>query len=687
MNKRLFTVFAATLFLLAPLFLSGQAGVRGHITGGEGIDAINAAQEFRIGVQAFNRFAFNEAIHAFERALSFRPGEAIIMDWLGRAYYRSGLESIALQQWRAAVEAYGRQTEEAMVLASRIETVSNRRTFLQVANDNVRYVQSGRYPGTLGNHVLYRQPTSVLPLSDGSAWVVAFGSNELVRIGVNGTVRERRRGPIQGFDRPYDLVRGLDGRMYVSEYRGGRVSILCPEGHWQAHIGSRGRGNGQFIGPKNMAIDEYGYLYVVDFGNRRVSKFDPDGRFILSFGTRGPDFNGFRSPTGIAARDGRVFVADSLSRRIYTFDQNGNHLGILTDGLVAPESLRFISDGRMLVADGNRVILVDPNTAIVRDLGLVGNARTRIISADMDANGNLLAVNFDGSEVSVLTRFDDMASGLFVQIERVHSERFPQVTVEVRVEDRLRRPIVGLEGLNFVLTEGGRMVQGQQFHMPAYRINRSAVSVLMERSPETLALRDNLAVAIRDINGALGTSGRIVSVVSAGEQPHRERHENALEAAARGNAAAFNNRWRFDLGLRLAATDLLAAEQKRSVVYVGSGNLGALAFEQYSLSELAAYLANNAVIFNAVLVGNSPPSQEILYLTAQTGGQALFLFRPEGIREMIENIALAPSGLYTISFRSGLPSDFGRAWLPLEAEVYLMERSGRDIAGYFPPLE
>jgi len=681
---------AAALFLLVPLLLSGQAGgTRGHVTGGSDINAVYAAQEFRLGIQAFNRFAFNEAIHAFERALSFRPGEAIILDWLGRAYYRSGFENIALQQWRAAVEAYGRSSEMGMILASRIETVSNRRVFLPIADDNVRYVQSGRYPGQIGEQSLYRQPTSVLPQPDGSAWVVAFGSNELVRIGVNGTVKDRRRGPLQGFDRPYDLVRGLDGRMYVSEYRGGRVSVLCPQGHWQGHIGSRGRGDGQFIGPENMAIDEFGYLYVVDYGNRRVSKFDPDGAFILSFGSRGFGFNGFRSPTGIAALDGRVFVADSVSRSIYTFDHNGSFLGVLpvTESLRAPESLRPVSDGSILVADGNRVLLVDPNTAIARQLGLVGNARTRVITADLDANGNLLAVNFDESEVSLLTRFDDLASGLSVQIERVNAERFPTVTVDVRVEDRLRRPIVGLEGLNFVLTEGGRLVQGQQFHTPAYRVNRADVSVLVERSPETLALRDSLAVAMGDINSALGASGRIVSVVSAGEQPHRERHENALEAAARGNAAAFSSRWRFDLGLRLAATDLLPGEQKRSVVYVGSGNLGALAFEQYSLSELAAYMANNAIVFNAVIVGSGPPSEELRFLARETGGETQFLLRPEGIGRMIGDIGRAPSGLYTLSFTSQLPTDFGRAWLPLEAEVYLMERSGRDAAGYFPPLE
>jgi DNA-binding beta-propeller fold protein YncE len=448
-----------------------------------------------------------------------------------------------------------------------------------------------------------------------------------------------------------------------------------------------------FVGPQNLTVDEDGYLYIVDYGNRRISKFDPDGVFVLSFGYKSAVFPGMSSPTGIAARSGRVYAADSVAKCIYVFDPNGNYLGILTDGLTGPESLRFLSDGRLLAADTNRVLLIDTDSAIVRELGVAGNPKTRIVGADMDSNGNLLAANFAAGEVSVLTRFDDLASVLFVQIERVYADQFPQVTVEVRVEDRLRRPIVGLEGLNFFLSEGGRQVGEENFLTPAYRINRSDVSVLFERSPQTAGLRDDFIAAIRDINSAMGPQGQIISVVSAGEQPQRElgvgasMHGNALETAARGNSARYSARWRFDQGLRLAATDLLPGEKKRSVVYVGSGSLGVLSFEQYSLSEMAAYLANNGIVFNAVLVGNAPPSEEIRYLCRETGGKALPLYRPQGIKEMIETLAYAPTGLYFMRYRSALPTDFGRAWLPIEAEAYLMERSGRDSSGYFPPLE
>jgi DNA-binding beta-propeller fold protein YncE len=685
--KKRFRAAVCALCLLAPLL---RAQDRGPVSGSD-MNTVNAAEEFRIGVQAYYRYAFNEAILSFERALSFRPGEALILDWLGKAYYRSGFEETALRQWSAAAEAYGSGSGPGMILLSRIETVANRRFLLPVADDEIRYVEAGRYPGRYGDYVLFRQPTAVLPEADGSAWVVAYGSNEIVRIDVNGVVKDRKRGPLNGFDRPYDLVRGTDGRLYLSEYRGGRVSILNRQGDWQAYIGSRGLGDGMLIGPQNLAVDEDGYLYVVDYGNRRISKFDPDGAFILSFGYKSALFPGFLSPTGIAAKNGVIYAADGAAKQIYMFDPNGSYLGILTgEGLRGPESLRFLSDGRLLAADTNRLLLIDTGSAIVRELGLAGNEKVRVVGADMDRNGNVLAANFAAGEVSVLTRFDDIASGLFVQIERISVEQFPEVTVELRVEDRLRRPVVGLESLNFLLSEQGRIVSEQQFLSPAYRSGRADISLLIERSPATAGLRDDLAAAMRDINRALDENVRIVSVVSAGEQPRRERYENAgavQEAAARGTDASYSPRWRFDLGLRLAATDLLPGEKKRSVLYVGSGGTGELGFEQYGLSELAAYLANNGVVFNAVIVGGGAAAEEIRYLSRETGGRAMPLYRAEGIGELARSIALTPSGLYSISYRSQLPTDFGRAWLPVDAEVYLMERSGRDSTGYFPPLE
>jgi len=658
------------------------------------VDTINAQNEFRIGVQAYFRYAFNEAINSFERANSFRPGEPLILDWLGRAYYRSGFEDTALRQWIFAADRSS-STSDEILFRSRVETVRNRRSLLLLMEEGQRYVEAGRFPGRSGTNIYFRQPVSVQPLEDGTAWVTAYASNELVRIDVNGLIRQRVRGPINGFDRPYDVVRAPDGRLYVSEYRGGRVSVLDAEGRWLSYVGSRGIAAGQFVGPQNLAVDDDGYLYVVDYGNRRISKFDPDGVFLFSFGRPEGDFIGFLSPAGIACMDERVFVADGVYKQIHTFDRNGSYLGVLVEeGLIGPESIRIIQNpgagldnggsAMLLVADTSRVLLIDPDSSIVRELGLVGG-KARITGVDADSNGNILAANFQGDEVAVMNSTEDMASGFFVQIDRVVADNFPQVTVELSVQDRRRRPVLGLDERNFLLTERNRPVQQQTYMGAAYLSNLYDVSVLMERSDLSFLLRDDLAAALRDI-AAVGP--RLVSVVSAGETPVKERiGEGAMILTAAARGGNYTPRWRFDTGLRLAATDLLSGEKKRAVVFVGSGTVGELAFEQYSLSELAAYLANNSIAFYAVIVGDGQAGEELQYLCEETGGKIVHLYQPSGVGPAIRSISTKGSGSYAIRYRSALQTNFGRNMLSIEVEVYLMERSGRDRINYFAPLQ
>jgi hypothetical protein len=243
---------------------------------------------------------------------------------------------------------------------------------------------------------------------------------------------------------------------------------------------------------------------------------------------------------------------------------------------------------------------------------------------------------------------------------------------------------MGLDARNFILSEEGRPVLNPQFLGAGYRAQNTDISILIERSVATIGLRDDIGAAIRDVSAS---AHRVVSLISAFEQPVKEQIAGGiLPSAITGNTAAYTARWRFDLGLRLAATDLLPAEKKRAVVFVGSGALGDLTFEQYGLSELAAYLANNGVVFYAVIVGGGQADASLQYLCSQTDGEVLPLYRNEGVKPVIQALASKPNGTYVLSYQSQLPTDFGNAYLPVEVEVYLMERSGRDKSGYFSPM-
>lgn len=681
MKKALYFLFILFLYTTCPGLFSQE------VNSGVDRDAVLARDEFRRGILAYNRFGFNEAILSFEKALSYKPTEPLILEWLGRSYYRSGLEETALRQWQEARKLYPPASSQSLLLTSYLETIRNRRALFFVAEDKVRFVESGRYPSKQNGQILYRQPSSVLPQRDGSLWVVAYGSNEILRINVNGVITQRLRGPLNGFDRPYDIVQASDGRLFVSEYRGGRISVLDERGNWKSYIGNKGRGPGQFIGPQNLCIDYEDYLYVVDFGTLRISKFAPEGTFLFSFGSKASNFPGFRAPTGIAAIGNTIYVADQLDRVIYSFDKSGNYIGIaVKEGLQAPESLRPTREGKLLVADAARIGLASPDTGFFQPIGSLGNTGGRILSADFDQNGSIAAANFQTEEVTILNRTEDLASGLFVQIERVIADRFPQVTLEIQVQDRHRRPIVGLDARNFLITEGGNPVLDQTFGGAAYLSTSSAISLVIERSFGTAPLLTELKTAVEDSVSAVD---RLVSLVSAGDIPVKERIDSASDLArsARGTATSYSPYWRFDLAVRLAATDLLAVEKKRALVFMGSGKLGQKAFDSYGLTELASYMANNGIYFYVVLVGNGTADKELQYLCDQTGGQVLMLYQAQGIGTALKQIRQSPSGSYTIQYRSQLQTDFGRAFLPVEAEVYLLERSGRDALGYFAPLQ
>ena len=164
------------------VFTSEEASVKDS-TGARSAQTGFAEEEFRKGVQAYYRGSYNDAILEFEKALSFLPSENIILEWLGKAYYRAGLEGTALAQWTLASEnGYG-----GLLLKNKMEIIRERRISDNSYETPVKYTESGSYPGLSfdGKSLVFSQPVSVLPNPDGSMWIVSYGSNELLRMDIN----------------------------------------------------------------------------------------------------------------------------------------------------------------------------------------------------------------------------------------------------------------------------------------------------------------------------------------------------------------------------------------------------------------------------------------------------------------------------------------------------------------------
>ena len=686
----LFRALSAAVFLCicSALPIFAQSASAGLVPAGEQRTADEgfASQEFRRGVQAYYRGSFNDAVLQFEKALSYLPENNLIMDWLGKAYYHSGMEGTAVQSWiRAGDTGYG-----GLLLQNKIEIVQERRIAGELMQGEQRFTEAGSFPGVYNDNLIFSGPVSVLPNSNGTAWVLAYGTNELVELNVNGSVITRVTGPLNGFDRPVDIIRLADSNLLISESAGDRLALFSKKGRFIKHFGKKGLGLGELLGPQYMAQDSRNNIYVSDYGNSRIDVFDSEGTPLFFFGKADGEFEGLRGPTGIAVIGDSIFVADDFRGAIYEFDQAGNFRRMLSEPktFVHPESMKSWGD-YLVVCDSNKVISVDSRTGARFENVRTGNAPSRLTSAVPDANGNLLVTDIKTNEVYVMTKLQELVGGLFVQIERVNASRFPEVLVDISVENRHRKPVVGLKNNNFFITEQKRPVSKLKFVGAASENSYADVTLLIDRSMAAKPYEEQITAVVRELSEAMNGKGTL-RILSAGRVPAVEyvgRPSGALKFSASALKTPYSDSVPLDLALRLCVNDLVNAEKKRAIIMISPGKVSIDAFEKYSLSETAAYLNNNRVPVLSVLVNQAAGDEEYEFIVSHTPGGEYYMFRPEGLSSVISDIVDIPNGVYTFSFTSALTTNFGEKYLPIEVETYLLNRSGRDESGYFAPLQ
>lgn len=684
-NKKIVIAFVFSAFSFFSVFSqTSSAGLySGNVrTAEEGF----AAQEFRRGVQSYYRGTFNDAVMQFEKALGYMPNDSLILEWLGKSYYHSGMEGTAVKSWSKAVQnGYG-----GLLLKNKIEIVQDRRTGAFRSDFNARYTEAGAFSGSYGEGMVFSGPVSVLPENDGTVWVLAYGSNELVKLNINGTVVSRGTGPMNGFDRPMDLIRLEDGTMLVTESAGNRLCVLDKKGKFIKYIGKKGRAVGNLVGPQYAAQDSRQNIYVSDYGNRRIAVFDRDGKGLFCFGAARDDFAGLKGPTGIAVAGENVYVADNIFGGIYEFDLAGNFQRVLVPEKTFqhPESIRVWND-YLVVCDSNRVFSVDSGSGSVFENISAGNAPARLTCAVPDVNGNVVVSDVISNEVYVMSKMQELVGGLFVQIEKVNASKFPEVFVDVRVENRYRSAVVGLGENNFYITEQKRPVNKLKYLGSSSYSQFSDITLLIDRSRRSSEFGEQINAAVREIAASMKNRGTL-KIVSASKIPALE-YSGKPSGALKFDVAALKNpvsdEIPLDLALRLAANDLVNAEHKRAVVIISAGKVSLNAFEKYSLSETAAFLNNNHISVASVLLTQNACDEELDYIVSNTPGKEYYIFRPEGLSGIVEDLVDIPSGLYTFSYTSVLSTNFGEKYLPVEVEAYLLNRSGRDECGYFAPLQ
>jgi DNA-binding beta-propeller fold protein YncE len=127
-----------------------------------------------------------------------------------------------------------------------------------------------------------------------------------------------------GLNQPRAVRLSRDGKfVYVADcYNDRIVKLNAADGSFVEQLGGP-RGNAiPLLRPQGVSVSDTtdSWVWIADTHNQRVICIDtslqPPAVVLQVGGTKGPGDNQFRFPTGITTFEGRVFVADSLNKRV-----------------------------------------------------------------------------------------------------------------------------------------------------------------------------------------------------------------------------------------------------------------------------------------------------------------------------------------------------------------------------------
>ncbi|MDX1960824.1 MAG: NHL repeat-containing protein [Leptospiraceae bacterium] len=643
---------------------------------------------FKKGVLQLNNFQYSAAKESFISSLSVMEDFHLARKMLSDAYYLGG-------EWQESLN-------ELEILEDNSKLINplwkNRAEILRLNISGIGKKEGLNFykfiSGDANRGYRFKNPTDALIDSEGNLYILSFGTTNIIKFDPNGL-------PIGNFKG--GLGRTLEGPLfftihneiiYITDFAGDRIYKMTPKGRLLDRFGESGIQPGKFHGPEGIAISKDNYIYVSDSGNNRVQKLTLEGKPVLVFNTEERSKLSFPSGVGIGDDD-LIYVADKGNHRIVAFDDEGNFAKEITHpNMKMPRSIKF-HNGRMYVADEINGLMIyskskDKWTKIstFRDTTGEYNKLLRPFSSAFDYTGSLYTVDYSRHRIDMFSTKSSLISNLNVFVERVELNKFPTVSLFLRIKNRSNQDLTGIRREAFRVVENSNLYPLVGLaNMKEYN-DQLSVSLVFENSQKIKQVTSSLGTFLGSFFSSLTVKDK-VEVIRASKDSEKvyDFGTSPLDIFAKIRKSV-PEKEQINLGKSLyqSISDLTPELGPRAVILLVSGEVLPNAFNQYNiLRNIQFAKAHSIPIIILSLKDDGEMVSLYKEIASRTGGMFIKVPGSQDEKNIYSFIKSNKDKRYIISYKSKIGTELNGKYVDFESQVYFRDILGRAQGGYFVP--
>lgn len=670
-----------------------------------------AEEEFQKAWLLYQDRKFDAAIEKLSQALIINPQFHWARRFLAQAYYFSGQNSEALEEF----EALARALPHDLTLKQRIEWLS-----LPVTAENTETNEFLRIvPRSQGYR--YNRPTFVASLYSDQFAVLSLGNFEIgsmISYSAQGEPIENRHRVSGKLNYPMAFAQS-EQEIWITDFRDDKIHRLRKNARRYLSylfnpeaLGKTGEGELEFRAPAGIC-HRSGEFIVADSGNNRLQRIADDGRFI-AFIRRPEDSDPLQAPFGIWCDEESLWVTESGAGRITKFDRYGNVLAEYSPAnLKRPRHITWDHESQQfLLADEERGILRLSKTGeLLGKITGYNNPDGRFITfarpyaAAYDPFRNLYVADYGASEVVQFVPVSEKFGQLYLNVEKITAAKFPVIGVYVTVstgpagaqsETGIPRYLTELKDTDFRIFENDTNVgnlssdylrQFDEILNCVILVSRS--ERMHEFEAQQQWVLDHFLTQIREKDRYRVLSHGSDVRIESDFINSRLKILQTVRAATAANSTSKNTLSTMSAGIYDALTELLLREGKRAVVYLTDGDADDDALSPYSKDRLIGYARANHIPIHVVSFEHpdtmkTPEAKEALQaLAKKTGGS---YHRALEIDPKFDSLLRQQKEVrYLLSYQSMVKKQMPGQYVDLRVAAKFRNRRGLDLSGYFVP--